>query len=270
MELDAEVEPTIGPYEVYEDEWFNAKAAFEAFITVRDDAESKKLQAYAAHLQELENALPIDPRYRNPTLGALAPIRVVNVVFAAGDANRGVQTAAYNLPNDERVVREKGTKRVMLKNMQDAKFKMVLLPIAKVALPAAQQKDVSFDAFFTHILMHELMHGLGPHNITVGGRASTVRQELKETYSAIEEAKADVAGLWALQQLADRKQIDPAIARTMYTTFLASSFRSIRFGVNEAHGRGIAVQLSSFLDAGAFVVQPDGTFVVEQGRSSRP
>ena len=137
MELDAAVEPTIGPYEVYEDEWFNAKAAFEAFITVRDEAESKKLQAFSAHLQELENALPIDPKYRNAALGALAPIRVVNVVFAAGDGNRGVQTAAYNLPNDERVVREKGTKRVMLKNMQDAKFRMVLLPIAKVALPAA-------------------------------------------------------------------------------------------------------------------------------------
>ena len=266
MELDAAVEPTIGPYEVYEDEWFNAKAAFEAFITVRDDAESLKLQSFSAHLQELENALPIEPRYRNGALGALAPIRVVNVVFAAGDANRGVQTAAYNLPNDERVVREKGTKRVMLKNMQDAKFKMVLLPIAKVALPAAQQKDVSFDAFFTHILMHELMHGLGPHNITVAGRATTVRQELKETYSAIEEAKADVSGLWALQQLADRQQIDPAIARTMYTTFLASSIRSIRFGINEAHGRGIAVQLASFLDAGAFVVKPDGTFMVDPGK----
>ena len=122
MELDASIEPTIGPYEVYEDEWFNFKAAFEAFITVRDDAETKKLQSFSAHLQELENALPIDPKYRNPTLGALAPIRVVNVVFTAGDANRGVQTAAFNLPNDERVVKEKGTKRVMLKNVQDAKF----------------------------------------------------------------------------------------------------------------------------------------------------
>jgi hypothetical protein len=263
MELDASVEPTIGPYEVYEDEWFNAKAAFEAFITVRDDAESTRLQSFAAHLQELENALPIDPQYRNAKLGALAPIRVVNVVFAAGDGNRGVQTAAYNLPNDERVVREKGTKRVMLKNMQDAKFKMVLLPIAKVALPVAQQKDVSFDAFFNHILMHELMHGLGPHNITVGGRATTVRQELKETYSAIEEAKADVSGLWSLKQLADKGFVDAAIARTMYTTFLASSFRSIRFGVNEAHGRGIAIQLNSFLDAGAFKVLPDGTFTVD-------
>ena len=266
MELDAAVEPTIGPYEVYEDEWLNAKAAFEAFITVRDEAESKKLQSFSAHLQELEDALPIDPKYRNAKLGALAPIRVVNVVFAAGDGNRGVQTAAYNLPNDERVVREKGTKRVMLKNMQDAKFKMVLLPIAKVALPVAQQKEVSFDAFFTHILMHELMHGLGPHNITVGGRATTVRQELKDTYSAIEEAKADVSGLWALQQLADNGQIDAAIGRTMYTTFLASSFRSIRFGVNEAHGRGIAVQLNSFLDAGGFKAQPDGTFTVDNAK----
>src|SRR5215213_5922763 len=196
----------------------------------------------------------------------MAPIRVVNEVFAAGDANRGVQTAAFNLPNDERVVREKGTKRVMLKNMQDAKFKLVLLPIAKVALPAAQQQDVSFDAFFTHILMHELMHGLGPHNISVGGRATTVRQELKETYSAIEEAKADVSGLWALAQLGGRQQIDPAITRTMYTTFLASAFRSIRFGVNEAHGRGIAIQLNYLIDAGAFKVMPDGTFTVDNAK----
>jgi len=266
MELDAAVEPTIGPYEVYEDEWFNAKAAFEAFITVRDEAESKKLQAFSDHLQELENNLPIDAQYRNPKLGAFAPIRVVNEIFAAGDGNRGVQTAAYNLPNDERVVKEKGTKRVMLKNVQDAKFNMVLLPISKIALPAADQAKISFEAFFTHILMHELMHGLGPHNITVGGRQTTVRQELKETYSAIEEAKADVSGLWALRYLADHKLLDPAIARTMYSTFLASAFRSIRFGVNEAHGRGIAIQLNSLLDAGAFKVRPDGTFTVDNAK----
>jgi len=266
MELDAAIEPTIGPYEVYEDEWFNAKAAFEAFITVRDEAESKKLQAFSDHLQELENNLPIDAKHRNPKLGALAPIKVVNVVFAAGDGNRGVQTAAYNLPNDERVVKEKGTKRVMLKNMQDAKFRMVLLPISKLALPAADQTKISFDAFFTHILMHELMHGLGPHAIAVGGRQTTVRQELKETYSTIEEAKADISGLWALRQLADKKQLDPAIAKTMYTTFLASAFRSIRFGVNEAHGRGIAIQVNYLLDAGAFKVRQDGTFTVDSAK----
>ena len=266
MELDAPIEPTIGPYEVYEDEWFNYKAAFEAFITLRDDAETARLKAFSDRLQELEDALPIDPRLRNPKLGSLAPIRVVNVVFTAGDANRGVQTAAFNLPNDERVIKEKGSKRVMLKNVQEAKFRTVLAPISKVALAAADQPRVAFDAFFTHILMHELMHGLGPHNITVGGRATTVRQELKDTYSAIEEAKADVSGLWALAQLASRQQVDAAIARTMYTTFLASAFRSIRFGVNEAHGRGIAIQLNYLLDAGAFRVNADGTFGVDEGR----
>ena len=266
MELDASIEPTIGPYEVYEDEWFNFKAAFEAYITLRDDAETRKLQTFSSALQGLENALPIDPKHRNPKLGALAPIRVVNVVFTAGDANSGVQTAAFNLPNDERVVKEKGTKRVMLKNVQEAKFRMVLQPIAKVALPAAEQKDVSFDAFFTHILMHELMHGLGPHAITVNGRTTTVRQELKETYSAIEEAKADVSGLWALEQLAGKGQIEPAITEAMYTTFLASAFRSIRFGINEAHGRGIAIQLNYFLDKGGFRVNPDGTFSVDRSK----
>jgi len=262
MELDASVEPTIGPYEVYEDEWFNFKAAFEAFITVRDDAETAKLARFGAELQDVENHLPIDPALRNPKLGALSPIRVVNVVFTAGDANRGVQTAAYNLPNDERVVQEKGSKRVMLKNMQEAKFDKVLLPIARVALPLVDRKDVSFDAFFTHILMHELMHGLGPHNITVGGRATTVRQELKETYSALEEAKADISGLWALAYLVDKGTLGKELERTMYTTFLASTFRSIRFGLTEAHGKGIALQLTTLLDAGAFKVNADGTFAV--------
>ncbi|HEY8551031.1 MAG TPA: hypothetical protein VIL35_13830 [Vicinamibacterales bacterium] len=263
MELDAAIEPTIGPYEVYEDGWFNAKAAFEAFITLRDDEETKKLAAFGSRLQELENNLPIDPKYRNPSLGALAPIRVVNVVFTAGDANRGVQTAAFNLPNDERVIREKGSKRVMLKNVQEAKFSRVLVPIAKVALAPADQKRVAFDAFFTHILMHELMHGLGPHGITVGGRATTVRQELKDTYSAIEEAKADVSGLWALQYLVDAGVLPGALEDTMYTTFLASMFRSIRFGINEAHGKGVAVQLNAFLDAGGVTVSQDGTFAVD-------
>jgi len=266
MELDSAVEPTIGPYEVYEDEWFNYKAAFEAFITVRDAAESAKLAKFSGELQDIENHLPIDPALRNPALGGMAPIRVVNVVLAAGDGNRGVQTAAYNLPNDERVLREKGAKRVMLKNVQEAKFQQVLLPISKVVLGAADRKRVAFDAFFTHILMHELMHGLGPHNITVGGRATTVRQELKETYSAMEEAKADISGLFALQHLIDKGVIDKAMEQTMYTTYLASAFRSMRFGINEAHGRGIAIQLNTLLDAGAFTVAPDGTFAVNAAK----
>ncbi len=266
MELDASIEPTIGPYEVYEDEWFNFKAAFEAFITVRDDAETAKLDRFGGLLQEIENHLPIDPALRNPSLGALAPIRVVNVVFTAGDANRGVQTAAFNLPNDERVLREKGSKRVMLKNVQEAKFNGVLVPISQVALAPADRSKVSFDAFFTHILMHELMHGLGPHNITVNGRKTTVRQELRETYSAMEEAKADVSGLWALHFLVDRGELPASLADSMYDTFLASAFRSIRFGVNEAHGRGVAMQLNYFLDQGAVRVADDGTFAVVPDR----
>jgi len=269
MELDATIEPTIGPYEVYEDEWFNYKAAFEAFITVRDDAESTKLARFGAELQEIENNLPIDPKYRNPKLGALAPIRVVNTVFSSGDGNRGVQTAAYNLPNDERVIAEKGSKRVMLKNNQEAKFRTVLQPIAQVALAADDRQHVSFDAFFTHILMHELMHGLGPHNISVGGRATTVRQELRDTYSAMEEAKADVSGLFALQFLVDRQKLDQALDQTMYVTYLASMFRSIRFGITEAHGRGVAIQLNYFLDNGGVTVAGDGTFAVNPERIKR-
>jgi hypothetical protein len=263
MELDATVEPTIGPYEVYEDEWFNYKAAFEAFVTVKDLSESAKLQKFSGALQDIENNLPIDPKYRNPQLGALAPIAVVNTIFSAGDANRGVQTAAFNLPNDERVIREKGSKRVMLKNNQEAKFSKVLVPISKIALATADQANVAFDAFFTHILMHELMHGLGPHDITVGARKTTVRQELKDTYSTIEEAKADVSGLFALQFLVDRGQLDKRLEQTMYTTFLASAFRSIRFGINEAHGRGQAIQVNYLLDKGAFRVNADGTFTVD-------
>lgn len=266
MELDATIEPTIGPYEVYEDEWFNYKAAFEAFITVKDQTESDKLKKFAGSLQEIENHLPIDAKYRNQRLGALAPIAVVNTVFSAGDGNRGVQTAAFNLPNDERVIREKGSKRVMLKNNQQAKFAKVLTPISKIALAATDQGSISFEAFFTHILMHELMHGLGPHDIIVGGRTTTVRQELKDTYSAIEEAKADISGLFALQFLIDKGQLDKSLEKTMYTTFLASAFRSLRFGVNEAHGRGQAIQLNFLLDQGGFKVNADGTFAVDTAK----
>jgi hypothetical protein len=266
MEQDASLEPTIGPYETYDDGWFGYKAAFEAFITVRDDKETGMLARFSSELQWLEDRLPIDPALRNPRLGGMAPIRVVDVVFSSGQGNSGVQTAAYNLPNDERVVAEKGSKRVMLKNTQRAKFDHVLLPISKVALAPADQPNVDFEAFFTHILMHELMHGLGPGNIRVAGRETTVRLELKDTYGALEEAKADISGLWALQQLVDKGVIGRSFERTMYTTFLASAFRSIRFGIDEAHGKGQALQLNDLLDKGAFVVAPDGTFAVDPAK----
>src|SRR5581483_411777 len=165
MDLDAPLDITIGPYETYNDELFGYKASYEAYINIRDEEESRKLQFFADHLQEIENNLPMDPKYRNPKIGALAPIRVVDEVFAAGDGDHGVKTAAYNLPNDERVVTEKGTKRVMLKNIQQAKFESTLKPILKLVLPADEQADVAFDPFFTHILAHELSHGIGPQQI---------------------------------------------------------------------------------------------------------
>jgi hypothetical protein len=266
MEVEGAIEPTIGPYEVYEDELFNYKAGFEAYVTVQDPVETAKLQTLAAQLQDIEDHLPIDPKQRNPKLGALAPITVVNEIYAAGDGNRAVQTAAFNLPNDERVVREKGAKRVMLKNVQDAKFAKTLLPISKIVLPPADQAALSFDAFFTHIVVHELMHGLGPHSITVNGRTTTVRQELKDTYSALEEAKADISGLFAIQHMIDKGAMPKSLEASLYTTYLASAFRSIRFGVNEAHGRGIAIQLNYLLDQRGFLINADGTFAVNKDR----
>lgn len=254
MKLDAPIDITIGPYETYMDEIFGYKAAFEAYVTLRDDEETAKLKMFADHLQEIENNLPLDPKYRNPKIGALAPIRVVNQVLATGDGAHGVRTAAFNLPNDERIVQKMGSKRVMLKNVQEAKFSKTLEPIAKRVLAPADQGDLSFNAFFTHILAHEMTHGIGPQN--------NVRQSLKELHSAIEEAKADVTGLFMMQYLFDHKLL-PAAEKSLYTTFLASSFRTLRFGVHEAHGKGMALQFNYLMDKGAFVARPDGTFAVD-------
>jgi hypothetical protein len=272
MDLDAPLDITYGPYETYNDELFGYKAAFEAYINIRDDKETARLAFLGQHLQDIENNLPEDSQYRNPRLGALAPIRVVNEVFSAGDGNHGVQTAAYNLPNDDRVVQQKGSKRVMLKNIQEAKFKATLVPISKIVLQPSAQADANFDLFFTHIVAHELTHGLGPHQIKINGRETNPRLELKEAYSAIEEAKADVTGLFALQFLmsqADQGKIQaplphgPQAERQLYTTYLASSFRTLRFGLQDAHAKGMAMQFNYLLDKGAFVANSDGTFSVD-------
>ncbi len=268
MDLDGPIDITIGPYETYNDELFGYKASFEAYVCLKDEAETEKLQGFSRHLQEVENNLPIDSAFRNPRLGTTMPIRVVNEVLSAGDGNHGVQTAAFNLPNDERVVQQKGSKKVMLKNVQHAKFDSILVPVSRVVLLAAAQRDVSFDWFFTHILAHELSHGIGPHEIAVNGRKSSVRLELKDLYSTIEEAKADVTGLFMLQYFFD-KGILPGgeeNERKLYTTFLASSFRTLRFGITEAHGRGMALQFNYLLDHGAFIARPDGTFEVDYSK----
>jgi peptidase M49-like protein len=272
MDLDAPLDVTFGPYETYQDELFGYKAAFEAFINLRDDKESARLAFLGQHLQDIENNLPEDPQYRNAHLGALAPIRVVNEVYGAGDANHGIATAAYNLPNDDNVVQQKGSKRVMLKNIQEAKFKATLTPISRIVLSPADQKDLSFEMFFTHIVAHELTHGLGPHQIKINGRDTNPRLELKEQYSALEEAKADITGLFALQFLmteADNGKIQAPLAhgaeaeRQLYTSYLASAFRTLRFGLQDSHARGMAVQFNYLLDKGGFVSNPDGTFRVD-------
>ncbi|HVG20343.1 MAG TPA: hypothetical protein VNI02_14930 [Blastocatellia bacterium] len=267
MDLDSPIDVTIGPYETYEDELFGYKAVFESFVTLRDEAESAKLLKFSGYLQELENNLPIEERYRNPKLGAASPIRVVDAVFTSGGGNQSVQVAAFNLPNDEQVIKEKGSKRVMLKNIQEAKFDKVLAPISKIVLDPSQRSQISFDVFFTHILMHELLHGLGPHNISVGGRQTTVRMELKELYSPIEEAKADITGLWALQYLIDKGAIDRGMERDLYTTYLTTSFRSVRFGITEAHGKGQALQFNYLLDEGGIKFdEAAATFGIDKSR----
>ena len=266
MDLDSPVDITIGPYETYNDELFGYKAAFEAYVNIRDQKETSKLDFFAKHMQELEDNLPLDKQYRNPKVGALAPMVVVNQVYGAGDGNMGVQTAAYNLPNDERIISQRGSKRVMLKNVQQAKFASTLTPIAKLVLRPDAQADLDFDSFFTHILAHEITHGLGPHITTNHGKQSTPRQDLKEAYSTIEEAKADMAGLWALAYMMDKGQLKDTLGqgaaaeRKLYNTFLASAFRTLHFGLTSSHARGIAIQLNYLLDKGGFVSHGDGTF----------
>jgi hypothetical protein len=272
MDLDSPVDVTIGPYETYNDELFGYKAAFEAYVNIRDQKETQKLDFFAKHMQELEDNLPLDAQYRNPKVGALAPMVVVNEVYGAGDGNMGVQTAAYNLPNDERIISQRGSKRVMLKNVQQAKFKSTLTPISRLVLKPADQKEVDFDSFFTHILAHEITHGLGPHLTHANGAASTPRQDLKEAYSTIEEAKADITGLYALAYMMDKGQLagtlgqGAAAERKLYTTFLASGFRTLHFGLTDSHARGMAIQLNYLLDKGGFVSHGDGTFAVDYAR----
>jgi hypothetical protein len=252
MDLDSPLDVTIGPYETYNDELFGYKAAFEAYVNVRDENETNAVKFFANYLQEIENNLPMDPKFRNPKIGALSPIVVVNEVYCSGDGAHGVQTAAYNLPNDERVVQEKGAKRVMLRNVQEAKFKANLTPIAGRVLASSSLGSLDFESFFTHILAHELSHGIGPQQISLNGRQSTARKELKELYSTIEEAKADATGLFMLQYLNEHKNLK-INERGLYTTFLASSFRTLRFGLKEAHGKGMAIQFNYLMDKGAFV-----------------
>ena len=204
MDVDAPVEVTIGPYETYEDELFGYKASFESFVTVALPKESAALAGFKSELPWLERNLPIPDQYKNLNRGTDSPIRVVDLVATAGEASSGVQTLAYNLPNDERVREAKGSKKVLLHNVMRAKYDKILVPIAQRVLTADQVDKVSFDAYFEEVLHHELGHGLGPGKIVVDGRPTEVRLELKDLYSTIEEAKADVMGVYDILALIDK------------------------------------------------------------------
>ncbi|MBN2425780.1 MAG: peptidase [Calditrichaceae bacterium] len=246
------IELVIGPYEVYEDALFNYKAAFECFITIKDPQESEKLAVFAEYLKEMEKNLLIADEHKNFERGSESPIMVVNEVFSAGDTKAGVQTLAFNLPNDERVREAKGCKKVLLKNIHQAKYDKILLPISQKVLAEDQQNLVSFEAFFNHTLMHEISHGLGPGKITINGKETEVRTELKETYSIIEECKADVLGMYNNMFMVEKGVYPKEMEQEMWTTFLSGIFRSIRFGIKEAHGAGNAIIYNYFLEKGAY------------------
>lgn len=264
MDLRSDIEVVIGPYEVYEDALFNYKAAFESFVTVVDKPESAKLDVYARALPAMEQNLPIPNEHKNPNRGTESPIRVVQEIFTAGDARRGVQTAAFNLPNDERVREAKGSKKVLLKNVMEAKFKQSGYPVAERVLDRSQLPLVSFAPFFNHVLFHELAHGLGPGMITTptGERVDT-RLLLKNLYSTIEEAKADVVGTWSLLYAMDQKLLTAFDANALFATDVGLMFRSMRFGLSEAHGRGTAIQWNWYREKGAIVPAADGRFRVD-------
>jgi hypothetical protein len=268
MDLDSDVEVVIGPYEVYEDALFNYKAAFESFVTVNDRGESEKLTVYAQHLPDMERNLPIPDEHKNLKRKFESPIRVVQEIYTAGDARRGVQTSAFNLPNDEKVREAKGSKKVLLKNVMDAKFKQSGRPIAERILVPGEVGNISFDAYFNHTLFHELSHGLGPGIIRgKDGKRVDSRLLLKETYSTIEECKADVTGLWNILFAMERKWLSGFGEAQLLSTNTGLMYRGMRFGIDEAHGRGTAIQWNWFREKGAIVPAADGRFQTDAAKT---
>jgi hypothetical protein len=249
---DHDIEIVIGPYEVYEDGLFNYKAAFECFLTIRDKEESEKLEVFKSYLRDMEIHLPIPDEHKNFERGSESPLAVVNEIYTAGDTKAGIQTIAFNLPNDERVRKVKGSKKVMLKNVSEAKFEKLLKPISEIVLVPEQLEYVTFNSFFTHSLMHEMSHGIGPGYIKVDGRNTEVKKELKETYSTLEECKADILGIYNNIFMIEKGTFPESFENEIWVTALAGVFRSTRFGINEAHGGGEAIIYNYLIEHGGF------------------
>ena len=258
------IELVIGPIETYEDQLFGYRAAFEAYVLLKDLGWSEKLAKYAATLPALQRGLPVADAYKAETPGSDADLNAYDVLYYAGHSNAGSKTIAINLPNDEQVQLEKGTRRLQLKNAMQAKFDHIMLPIAELLIAPEQRKHVTFNAFFNNTMFHEVAHGLGIKN-TINGNG-TVRQALKEHASALEEGKADILGLYMITQLKEQGMLEEGQLEDYYTTFMAGIFRSVRFGASSAHGKANMIRFNYFAEQGAFVRNADGTYQVDYAK----
>jgi hypothetical protein len=249
----------IGPIETYEDQLFGYKASHEAYVLIKDKIWSDKLAHFVSFLPELQNGLPVSDAYKMEIPGTDSDLNAYDVVYYAGDCNAGSKTIAINLPNDEAVQLQKGTRRLQLKNAMHAKFDKILMPISETLIDSTQRKYITFDAFFANTMFHEVAHGLGIKN-TINNKG-TVRNALKEQSSALEEGKADILGLYMVQQLHKKGELDGDMKDYM-TTFMASIFRSVRFGASSAHGKANMIRFNFFKEKGAFTKNEDGTYKV--------
>lgn len=248
---DNTVDVVIGPIETYEDQLFGYKAAHEAYVLIKNKAWSERLSRYAAFLPSLQNGLPVPDEYKSEEPGTDSDLNAYYAVYYAGQANAGAKTIAINLPNDEQIQLQKGTRRLQLENVMRAKFDEILLPIAGVLVDSAQRRGISFNAFFENTMFHEVAHGLGIKN-TINGKG-TVRDALKERASALEEEKADILALHMIEVLNEEGHLDNENVRSNYVTFLASLFRSVRFGASDAHGRANIASFNFLAQSGAFM-----------------
>ena len=255
------VELVIGPIETYQDALYGYRAAFETFVLIKDPVWSERLARFTKYMPELQHGLPVDDAYKAEMPGSDADLNAYDLAYCAGDCNSGAKTIAINLPNDEEVQLAKGTRRLQLKNSMLAKFNQILMPISGELIAEDQRQHITFDAFFSNTMFHEVAHGLGIKTTLDG--AGTVRQALKEHASALEEGKADILGLYMVQKLRENGEISEGELMDNYVTFLAGIFRSIRFGASSAHGRANMIRFNYFSDAGAFSRDPEsGTYRV--------
>jgi hypothetical protein len=258
------VDVVIGPIETYEDLLFGYRSAFESYVLIKDLAWSKKLAKYASYLPELQTQLPVAQQYKNEKPGSDADLNAYDVVYYAGHSNAGSKTIAINLPNDEEVQLKKGTRRLQLKNAMQAKFDEILIPIANELIAKDQRKHITFNAFFSNTMFHEVAHGLGIKN-TINGKGM-VRQALKEFASSVEEGKADILGLYMITQLLEKGVISQGQLKDYYTTFMAGIFRSVRFGASSAHGKANMVRFNYFKTHGAFSRDSSGLYQVNMDK----